>query len=66
MNIKFNSKIGNLGLIAIDNTKEQSIKFINSELIPTDKISNSSRSITRILIDYDTDKLIKKTEQDFK
>ena len=48
IDMKFNSPIGNLGLIAIDNTKEASIKFIKGEDISASKVSNSSRSITRI------------------
>jgi len=48
--IKFNDKNGKLGLIAIDNTIEPSIKFIRGEEISPDKIEVSSRSITRITI----------------
>jgi hypothetical protein len=50
--MKFNEKTGKLGLIAIDNTAEPSIKFCKGEDIPPSRISNSSRSITRILIDH--------------
>jgi hypothetical protein len=49
--IKFNDKKGKLGLIAIDNTIEPSIKFIRGEEISPDKIDVSSRSITRITIE---------------
>lgn len=48
--IKFNDKNGKLGLIAIDNTIEPSIKFIRGEDIMPDKIVFTSRSITRITI----------------
>jgi hypothetical protein len=48
--IKFNDKNGKLGLIAIDNTIEPSIKFIKGEEIPPNKIVFTSRSITRIAI----------------
>ncbi|MDR2581220.1 MAG: hypothetical protein LBC85_09545 [Fibromonadaceae bacterium] len=48
--IKFNDRNGKLGLIAIDNTIEPSIKFIRGEEIPPDKIEFTSRSITRITI----------------
>jgi hypothetical protein len=48
--IKFNDKNGKLGLIAIDNTIEPSIKFIRGEEISPDKLEVSSRSITRITI----------------
>ena len=50
MNIRFNVPNGNLGLIAIDNTIEPSIKFVNGEEISPDRIRVSSRSITRIMI----------------
>lgn len=49
-NIKFNETNGNLGLLALDNTKEASIKFINGNEISPNKIRVSSRSITRILV----------------
>ena len=51
IDMTFNSPVGNLGLLAIDNTKEPSIKFIKGEQIPPSKISNTSRSITRIKVD---------------
>ena len=57
--IKFNDKNGELGLIAIDNTIEPSIRFCNGNDIDPNKIGNSSRSITRISIDCDIDKLVK-------
>jgi hypothetical protein len=50
LEIKFNDKNGELGLIAIDNTIEPSIKFIRGEEISPDKIEFTSRSITRIAI----------------
>ncbi|WP_346678676.1 hypothetical protein [uncultured Brachyspira sp.] len=50
MDIRFNIPNGNLGLIAIDNTIEPSIKFVNGEEISPDRIRVSSRSITRIMI----------------
>lgn len=50
MDIRFNVPNGNLGLIAIDNTIEPSIKFVNGEEISPDRIRVSSRSITRIMI----------------
>jgi len=58
--MQFNSPIGNLGLIAIDNTKEASIKFMEGAKIPASKISVSSRAITRIQIDFSLDTLINK------
>ena len=57
--MKFNEKSGNLGLIAIDNTLEPSIKFCHGNEINPEKILGTSRSITRILVDCDTEKLIK-------
>jgi hypothetical protein len=58
--MRFNEKNGNLGLIAIDNTIEPSIRFCKGSEISSNNISISSRSITRILIDADIDKVIKK------
>jgi hypothetical protein len=59
VNMKFNDKVGKLGLLAIDNTIEPSIKFCDGSQIDPSKISVSSRSITRISIDADIPKLIK-------
>ncbi len=61
--MKFNDKNGKLGLIAIDNTIEPSIRFCKGEEINPDKIGTSSRSITRIAIDCDHEKLIKNLNQ---
>ena len=58
--MKFNDKNGKLGLLAIDNTVEPSIRFCKGGEINPNKISNSSRSITRIAIDCDVEKLLKK------
>ncbi len=65
--MKFNDKAGKIGLIAIDNTIEASIRFCNGNEINPEKVGSSSRSITRIsiarrsasLIDCDIEKLIK-------
>lgn len=57
--MKFNDNTGKLGLIAIDNTIEPSIRFCNGEDINPNRIGVSSRSITRISIDCDINKLIK-------
>lgn len=59
--IKFNIPNGELGLIAIDNTIEPSIKFIYGEEIDSKRVMISSRSITRISLNknYNLDKLIK-------
>ncbi|GHV14883.1 hypothetical protein AGMMS49938_11820 [Fibrobacterales bacterium] len=59
-NMKFNDKNGNLGLIAIDNTLEPSIKFVKGNTINPNRIGISSRSITRISVDTDAEKLIPK------
>jgi len=45
---KFNDKKGEIWIICIDNTKEQSIKFINWENIDPYDIKISSRSLTRV------------------
>ncbi len=49
--ITFNVKDGDLGLIAIDNTKTPSIRFCNGLELGGYDIKTSSRSITRISID---------------
>jgi hypothetical protein len=46
--IQFNHPQGSLGLIAIDDTYQASIRFCLGEEIPSQKISHSSRSITKI------------------
>ena len=48
--IKFNSKEGQLGLIALDNTKEESINFCQKENIKKEEIKVSSRARTRIFL----------------
>lgn len=58
----FNIPDGVLGLRGVDNTKTASIKFVPGEEIPSDKIKESSRSLTRIthpdFADTDISKLI--------
>lgn len=51
--IKFNAKNGKLGLIAIDNTKEASIRFCFGDEIDEKMIKSSSRNITKIDIGID-------------
>lgn len=46
--IKFNDPSGEIGLIALDNTKEDSIRFCNPEEIAHHEIGDSSRAFTRI------------------
>ncbi|MDR0517335.1 MAG: hypothetical protein LBH25_09865 [Fibromonadaceae bacterium] len=61
LEMKFNDKNGKLGLIAIDNAIEPSIKFIRGEEISPNRIEFTSRSITRIAIkERNIDGLIKK------
>lgn len=62
MDIRFNVPNGNLRLIAIDNTIEPSIKFVNGEEISPERIRVSSRSITRIMIptEYKINNIIEK------
>lgn len=47
IDLKFNDNYGNIGFIAIDNTKENSIKFVDDSEISTE-IKVSSRAITKI------------------
>ena len=56
----FNSRKGDIGLIAIDNTRTNTIRFVRGETILGDSIKVSSRAITRILGNghYNLDKLI--------
>ncbi len=58
ISLKFNAKNGNLGLVAIDNTVKPSIKFCKGDDICPERISHSSRSITRIEVDADVSRLI--------
>lgn len=48
--IKFNDKNGNIGLLAIDNTRLPSIAFIDAQLVPKQRIKISSRHLTRISV----------------
>ena len=56
LNIKFNVPAGELGLIAIDNNKEASIRFCKGEDLNDYEIKHSSRSITRISGDFKLNK----------
>ena len=58
---KFNKKGGNIGLIAIDNSKTDTIKFVEGNNISNDDIKISSRAKTRIscITDYDPNILIR-------
>lgn len=49
--INFYSPLGEIGLIAIDNTVNASIKFVDGNLINGAKIKKTSRSLTRIKLD---------------
>lgn len=55
----FNSPKGNVGLLAVDNTKNNSIKFIKGSMIPSSVIKVSSRAITRISVDVNIKNLDK-------
>lgn len=58
--IIINDKNGSLGLVAIDNTKDDTIRFCNGNELQDYDIKHSSRAITRISGDFTTDtKLIK-------
>lgn len=48
INWKFNNPDGEIGLYAIDSTSNQSIRFVDGNDIPENKIKISSRGITRI------------------
>lgn len=49
---------GFIGLIAIDNTKEDSIKFCVGDEIDSSNVKKTSRSLTRISLDPDVEKAI--------
>lgn len=53
LNLKFNLKAGELGLLAIDNTKENNIKFCEGKLIAPENIKVSSRALSRIALQND-------------
>lgn len=53
LNIKFNDPAGNLGLIAIDNTEQASIRFCHPDELEGYDVSNKSRSITKINVPWD-------------
>ena len=62
--ISFNDKNGEIGLFAIDNTKQASIRFCKGSDIDPKKICHSSRSITRISVGSENTKaLIDKLNQ---
>lgn len=52
-NIVFNEPIGNLGLIAIDNTVSASIRFCRPEELGDYKVRTHCRSITKIGVPWD-------------
>lgn len=45
---KFNVPDGEIGLYAIDSSKEKSIRFVEGEVIAQDRVKHSSRGVTRI------------------
>jgi hypothetical protein len=49
---RFNAPLGEIGLIAIDNTNGPSLRFVSGETIPSEEIKVTSRSLTRISMDY--------------
>ncbi len=49
--MRFNAPEGNVGLIAIDNTKEASIRFCDPQELNGYSVSGACRSITRIAVD---------------
>lgn len=48
INWRFNDPNGEVGIWCIDNTKSESIKFGDGNNIPSAKIKNTSRSLTRV------------------
>ena len=59
--MRFNDPRGELGLFALDNTKEASIRFCRAEEVQGYKIDVTSRAITIINIDYEvTQKFLNK------
>ena len=67
VDMTFNNPLGEIGLLAIDNTSEESIRFVIGDSIDEDKIKSTSRSITRISLNnidnLDTDMLIRKANR---
>ena len=55
---RFNDPQGEIGLIAIDNTSGPTIKFVDGPTIASAEIKVTSRSLTRISIDYLSDILV--------
>jgi len=50
--IQFNIPNGNLGLFALDNTKEASIRFCNVEELKNYKVKNTCRHITKMIVPW--------------
>lgn len=51
INLQFNHKAGQIGLLAIDGTKAPSIRFTPAEAVRDDEVKHTSRGKTRILLD---------------
>jgi len=51
VNVKFNDPAGNLGLIALDNTREPSIRFCNVRELENYEVKHSCRHITKLSVD---------------
>lgn len=45
---RFNDPDGKIGLYAVDGQKEASIRFVAGDMIPSDEVKPTSRSVTRI------------------
>ena len=50
--IRFNDPDGNLGLIALDNTKEASIRFCDVNELKNYKVKNTGRHITKVSVPW--------------
>ena len=67
MKMTFNHPKGELGLVAIDDTKGPSIRFVPGKELAKYEMKNTSRMITRIRVDIkDIDRVVKKLNKDLK
>ena len=51
INVKFNAVAGNVGLIALDNTREASIRFCDVAELAGYRVKPTGRHITRLMVD---------------
>ena len=48
--VRFNIPSGNLGIFAVDSTLKKNIKFVKPQMIPDNKVKNTSRHVVRICV----------------